>query len=648
MSLPCLRLCSLNDHYIIGPSSRRPLSGSVHSMFIISSDHRLVALSPVLFIQCSLYHRTIVSSPCLWLCSFNIHYIIGPSSRRPVSGYVHSMFIISSDHRLVALSLAMFIQCSLYHRTIVSSPCLRLCSFNVYYIIGPSCRHPVSGSVHSMFIISSDHRLVTLSPALFIHCLLYHRTFVSSPCLLLCSFNVYFIIGPSSRHPVSGSVHSLFIISSDLRVVTLSPALFIQCLLYHRTIVSSPCLRLCSFIVHYIIGPSCRQPVSCSVHSMFIISSDHRLVTLSPALFIHCSLYHRTFVSSPCLRLCSFIVHYIIGPSCRHPVSGSVHSLFIISSDHRVVTLSPALFIQCLLYHRTIVSSPCLRLCSFIVHYIIGPSCRHPVSCSVHSMFIISSDHRLVTLSPALFIHCSLYHRTFVSSPCLLLCSFNVYYIIGPSSRHPVSGSVHSLFIISSDLRVVTLSPALFIQCLLYHRTIVSSPCLRLCSFIVRYIIGPSCRHPVSCSVHSMFIISSDHRLVTLSPALFIHCSLYHRTIVSSTCLLLCSFNVYYIIGPSSRHPVSGSVHSLFIISSDHRVVTLSPALFPGMCCHQLFWWSAGYLFSLPKSLVHLHFVFMIYVIISRTFVLLLVTSRLHTAVISTLCIIRNNETQSS
>ena len=143
---------------------------------------------------------------------------------------------------------------------------------------------------------------------------------------------------------------------------------------------------------------------SCPKTAMFIISADHRVVVLSPALFIQSSLYHRTIVSSPCLRLCSLNDHYIIGPSCRHPVSGSVHSKIIISSDHRVVTLSPALFIQCSLYHRTIVSSPCLRLCSFYVHYIIGPSCRHPVSGSVHSMFIISSDHRVVTLSPALFI----------------------------------------------------------------------------------------------------------------------------------------------------------------------------------------------------------------------------------------------------
>ena len=211
-----------------------------------------------------------------------------------------------------------------------------------------------------------------------------------------------------------------------------------------------------------------------------------------------------------------------------------------------------------------------------------------------------------------------------MSSPCLRLCSFNVHYIIGPSCRHPVSGSVHSMIIISSDHRAVTLYQALFIQCSFYHRTIVSSP--------------------VSRSVHSMFIISSDHRVVTLSPALFIQCSFYHRTIVSSPCLRLCSFNVHYIIGPSCHHPVSGSVRSMFILSSDHRVVALSPALVPGLCCHQLFWWSAGYLFNLPMCLVHLHFVFKIYVIISRTFFLLLVTSRLHTAVISTLCIIRNNE----
>ena len=155
----------------------------------------------------------------------------------------------------------------------------------------------------------------------------------------------------------------------------------------------------------------------------------------------------------------------------------------------------------------------------------------------------------------------------------------------------------------------------------------MSSPCLQLCSFNVHYIIGSSCRRAVSGSVHSMFIISSDHRVVTLSPALLIQYSLYHRTIVSSACLRLCSFNVHYIIRPSCRRPVSGSVHSMFIISSDHRVVGLFPALFPGLCCHQLFWWSAGYLFNLPMSPVHLHFVFMIYVIISRTFVLLLMTS---------------------
>ena len=171
------------------------------------------------------------------------------------------------------------------------------------------------------------------------------------------------------------------------------------------------------------------------------------------------------------------------------------------------------------------------------------------------------------------------------------------------------------MIITSSDHRVVTLSPALFIQCSLYHRTIVSSPCLRLCSFNVHYIIGPSCCHPVSGSVHSMIIISSDHRVFTLS-----------------------------IIGPSCRRPVSSSVHLMYIASSDHRVVALSPALSPCLCCHQLFWWSAGYLFNLPMCLVHLHFVFKIYVIISRTFFHLLVTSRLHTAVISTLCIIRNNE----
>ena len=164
---------------------RRPVAGCVHSMFVISSDHHVVALSPALFIQCSLYRRTIVSLPCLRLCSFNVHYIIGPSSRRPVSGSVHSMFIISSDHHVVALSPALFIQCSLYHRTIMSSPCLRLCSFNVRYIIGPSCRRPVSGSIHSMFIISSDHHVVALSPAVFIQCSLYHRTIVSLPCLRL-------------------------------------------------------------------------------------------------------------------------------------------------------------------------------------------------------------------------------------------------------------------------------------------------------------------------------------------------------------------------------------------------------------------------------------------------------------------------------
>ena len=144
--------------------------------------------------------------------------------------------------------------------------------------------------------------------------------------------------------------------------------------------MSSPCLRLCSFNVHYIIGPSCRRPVSGSVHSMFIISSDHRVVALSPALFIQCSLYHRTIVSSPCLRLCSFNVHYIIGPSCRRPVSGSVYSMFIISSDHRLVTLSQALFIQCSLYHRTIVSR--LRLSS-LVWAAISCSGGLPVICLI-------------------------------------------------------------------------------------------------------------------------------------------------------------------------------------------------------------------------------------------------------------------------